>query len=453
MKKRSSFAFGFLALIFLGALLLSAPWSRNAGVWGDYSAALFTATSAVCVTGLTVVDIAREYTLAGQITLIVLVEVGCLGLIAFGTFLMIAIGRRLSLSSEFTLMNAYGIEQVQGLKGLICWVVGSMVVIEGIGACALYHRFQDWYLSVFYSVMGFCNAGFGVLPGSLASFANDPYVLLVEAALTILGGIGFLVIFNLCTFWFLRRRSGGKGRLSLHSRVVLRFTCYLLVIAFGMFLALEWNGVLKEYPFWQKLYVGFYQSVTPRTCGYCVTPTEALQPLTRLCYEVLMFIGGAPGSAAAGIKVTTLAVLIYTLRAMCRGEHETIISKRVISFDTMRESIIIFVALITLVVVTMGMLLLTESGNPVFFPTGGSATAAGRLVSGPGALFFEAVSAITTTGLSCGDTTASLSANGRLVIMAAMFLGRLGALSVVMMIGDRETVNHIRYPNEELVVG
>lgn len=446
MKKRSTFAFGFIALILVGAVLLSAPWSRTAGNWGDYSSALFTATSAVCVTGLTVVDIAKEYTLAGQITLICLVELGCLGLIAFGTFLMIAIGRRLSLSREFSLMNAYGVEQVHGLTGLVSWVIGSMLFIEGLGTVALYHRFQDWYLSFFYSVMGFCNAGFGILPGSLASFASDPYVLFVEATLTILGGIGFLVIYNLCTFWFLRRRSGGKGRLSLHSRVVLRFSLYLLVIAFAAFLFLEWNGTLRDYPLWQKLYVGFYQSVTPRTCGYCVIPTESLNPVTRLVYEALMFIGGAPGSAAAGIKVTTLAVLLYTIRAMCRGENETVISRRVISNDTVRESLVIFMAVVALIAVTTGLLFYTESGNPAFFPGDAGAT-------GANSLFFEAVSAITTTGLSCGDTTKLLSSHGRIVIMVAMFLGRLGALSVVMLIGDRETVHHIRYPNEELVVG
>ena len=450
MKKRSTFAFGFLALIFLGAVLLSAPWSRTAGVWGDCSSALFTATSAVCVTGLTVVDIAREYTLAGQITLICLVEVGCLGLIAFGTFLMIAIGRRLSLSREFSLLNAYGVEQVHGLKGLIAWVIGSMLVIEGFGTVALYYRFHDWYVSFFYSVMGFCNAGFGLYDGSLASFASDPYVLFVEATLTILGGIGFLVIYNLCTFWFLRRRSGGKGRLSLHSRVVLRVSLYLLLIAFGAFLFLEWNGTLRGFTFWQKLYVGFYQSVTPRTCGFCVIPTESLGSLTRLVYEVLMFIGGGPGSAAAGIKVTTLAVLLYTLRAMCRGDSETVISKRVISNDTVRESIVIFMAVVALIVTVLGFLLYTESGNPAFFP---SAANGGRPALGSSALFFEAVSAITTTGLSCGDTTRLLTPHGRFVIMVAMFMGRLGALSVVMLIGDRESVRHLRYPNEELVVG
>ena len=437
MRNRSSVALGFIALILIGAVMLSAPWSRAAGVWGDFPAALFTACSAVCVTGLTVVDIAREYTTVGQVTLLVLVEVGCLGLMTCGTFLLIAVGRRLSLSREFTLMNAYGVAKVQGLKDLICWVIGSMLVIELIGAAALYCRFHDAYRSVFYSVMGFCNAGFSLRADSLAQFAHDPVTLLVMAFETILGGIGFLVIYNLCTFKFRRRSSGGKGRLSLHSRVVLRYTLWLLAITFVLVLFLEWNGALKGMSFWDRMAVGFYQSVTPRTCGFCVVPTESLRPMTRLVYETLMFIGGAPGSAAAGIKVTTLAVLICTLTAMCRGEEETIVSRRVVPLEIVRESIVIVTALLALILLVAGALFLTEEGGGIPHE----------------ALVFEAVSAITTTGLSVGDTTASLSPAGRAVIMVAMFFGRLGALTVVMMIGDRESTRHVRYPTEELVVG
>ena len=333
MKRRSTIALSFLALIAVGAFALASPWARAEGVWGDFGTALFTACSAVCVTGLTVVDIGQEFSRSGQVALLTLVELGCLGLMTCSTFLLIAIGRRLSLSREFSLMNAYGVAEVQGLRGLILWVVGSMVIVEGIGAALFYLRLHDWYLAVFYSVMSFCNAGFGVLPGSLAGFIDDPYVILVAAAETIVGGIGFLVIYNLCTFKFLRRKTGGKGRLSLHAAVVIRFTCYLLALTFLTFLVIEWNESLAGFGFLKKMWVAFYQAVTPRTCGFTVIPTENLQPLTRHIYEALMFIGGAPGSAAVGIKVTTFAVLIATLRAMCRGEQETVISSRSIPYD------------------------------------------------------------------------------------------------------------------------
>ena len=437
MKSRFSLAFGFLALIALGAIALSSPFARAAGTWGSFSDASFTACSAVCVTGLSVVDIASEYSRAGQVVLIVLVELGALGLMALGTFLLVAIGRRLSYAREFSLMNAYGVAGIRGVKGLVVWIVGSMVVVESVGAALLYVRFRDVYRSVFYSVMSFCNAGFSLDPGSLAVFADDPFVLFVLALETILGGIGFLVIYNLCTFRFLRRSSGGKGRLSLHTRVVLRFTFWLLLFAFAAFLLVEWKGTLAGMPLVKKLYVAFYQAVTPRTCGFCVIPTESLHPLTRLVDEFLMFIGGAPGSAAAGIKVTTLAVLVYTLTAMWRGEQETVISQRVIPYDIVRESIVIMMATVLFIALVVAALFVTERGG----------------VISTDALFFEAVSAITTTGLSVGDTTRSLTTEGRFVIMVAMFIGRLGALSVVMMIGDRESKSHVRYPSEELVVG
>jgi len=326
---------------------------------------------------------------------------------------------------------------VQGLKGLICWVVGSMLFIEGLGAVLLYLYFHDMWLSVFYSAMSFCNAGFGLMPGSLAFCGQDAFPLLTMGALTIFGGIGFLVIYNLCTFKFLRRTSGARGRISLHTKVVLRMTLWLLTGTFVLFMLLEWNGVLKDFDLTHKFVVGLYQSITPRTCGFCLTPTEALRPVTRLVYEILMFIGGAPGSAAAGMKVTTLAVLVYTMIAMCRGETETVIYKRTVPLEIVRESLVIFMALVAFVALVTGLLFFTEQDNAL----------------SSDALFFEAVSAITTTGLSMADTTARLTPWGKSVIMLAMFMGRLGALTVVMMIGDRESVRHIRYPNEELVVG
>ena len=444
MKSHASVALGFLGLIFIGAILLASPLARAAGTWGNVGGAIFTSFSAVCVTGLSILDIAAEYSRAGQIILLTLVEIGCLGLMTCGTFLLVAIGRRLSLSREFSLMNTYGVVQIQGLRGLICWTVCSMFAIEAIGACALYWRFAELfpdnalYYSCFYSIMSFCNAGFSILPSSIAQFAGESAVLGIMGVETILGGMGFLVLYNLCTFKFKRKKTGAIGRLSLHTKVVLRLTVYLLLAAFVFFLVLEWNGVLSGMPFGEKLSVSFYQAITPRTCGFCVMPTENLKPLTRLVYEVLMVIGGAPGSAAAGIKVTTLAVLFYTIKAMCYGENDIIINRKVVPLDIVRESLVIFVALVALLVIVTALLFATEAD--------------GHAVSLE-ALQFEAVSAITTTGLSMGSTTADLSFLGKCVILAAMFIGRLGALSVVLLIGDREVISHIRYPSEELIVG
>jgi trk system potassium uptake protein TrkH len=281
-----AFALGFVVLIVIGAILLSSPIARVQGHWGGFSNAAFTATSAVCVTGLSVVDIAKEYTFVGQIVLLVLVELGCLGLMTCGTFLLVAIGRRLSLSREFSLMNAYGVAEVQGLKGLVVWTICSTLIIEGISAALLYLRFGNVYESIFYSVMSFCNAGFSLYPDSISRFASDYKVILIMGVETILGGIGFLVIYNICTFRFLRKKTTNvKGRLSLHTKIVLRFTLYLLAFMMAVFLLLQWSNSLSVYTTsLQKAVVAFYHAVTPRTCGFSIVSTEDLQPLTRLVY-------------------------------------------------------------------------------------------------------------------------------------------------------------------------
>lgn len=437
MKNRASVALGFIALIIVGAILLSSPWARAAGVWGDWRDSLFTACSAVCVTGLTVVDVSREFTRAGLVTLLILVEIGCVGLMTCGTFLMIAIGRRLSLHSEFSLMNAYGVPAVKGLKGLICWVVGSMLAFQLVGAIVFYCCGNGIFYSVFYSIMNFCNAGFSIYDNSIAHVADRPCEIVTMGVLTILGGIGFLVLFNLFTFRFMSLGASTRGRLSLHTRTVISMSACLLVITYLLFMLVEWDRTLVDMPLSKKLLVGFFQAITPRTCGFCIVPTEDLHPFTRLLYEVMMFFGGAPGSAAGGLKVTTLAVLIYTLVAMCRSETETVIGRKSVPLDIVRESLVIMMVIMALLTLVMAALLLTEHGNGI----------------SQEALLFEAVSAVTTTGLSVGDTTVSLTQAGRVVIMVAMFCGRLGALTVVMMIGDRESKRHVRYPVEELVVG
>ena len=202
-KPRVVIPLSFLAAIAAGTLLLLLPASTAEGAHTDFVTALFTATTSVCVTGLTVVDVGTEFSRTGLVVLTTLVEIGCLGLMTCGTFLMIAIGRRLSLHREFTLKTAYGVPAVKGLRGLIVWVVGSMLAIQVAGTLALYPQCGDWFQASFYSMMNFCNAGFSYLPGSLAAWEGKPVAVMIMAALTVVGGIGFLVHFNLCTFKFM----------------------------------------------------------------------------------------------------------------------------------------------------------------------------------------------------------------------------------------------------------
>ena len=453
MKPRSLIVLGFLGTILAGAFLLMLSVSSPAHTWMKPFDALFTACSAVCITGLSVIDVGRDLSFFGQCVLLTLVQLGCVGIMTIGTFFLLVVGRRISLASEFSLMNAYGASGVKGFRSLVLWVVGSMLVFESLGAIVLHECFvsmaeanpsmspdsTSWFRAFFYSAMAFCNAGFSRDPNSLAVFQSQPFVLLTMGCLIILGGVGFIVLYNLFTIQFWRRNLLKRGRLSLHTRVVLLCTAVLTLLSFIFVLAVEWNGSLDAYPLKEKLAIGFFQAVTPRTSGFTVVPLHESHAATRFFSEVMMFVGAAPGGAGGGIKVTTVAVFATTLWAICRGRRDAVLFRRTIPEVVVREAIVIVVVFGAMVALGMTTLLLTESGNEALTFEN---------------LLFETVSAVSTTGLSCGSTTSELSAAGRVVIMLCMFGGRLGALAIVMLIGGTsEEGIFIRYPREELVVG
>lgn len=439
-KSRYMIVLGFLGAILVGAVLLMLPVSSPSRTWMRPMDALFSACSAVCITGLSVIEVGTQLSHFGQCVMVVLVQLGCVGIMTLGTFFLVIMGRRLSLTGEFSLMNAYGVSGVRGWRGLVLWVVLSMTVIELAGMWALHSALPSlsWFRAYFYAVMAFCNAGFSLDPGSLAVFQGEPLVLLIMTSLVALGGLGFLVIYNLCTVQFWRRNLVKRGRLSLHSRVVLWCTVFFIVGMTVFVLVMEWKGTLDPFTLLEKVSISLFQSVAPRSCGFTVVPVHELHPATRFVSEVLMFIGAAPGGAGGGIKVTTLAVFMVTIWAICRGRRETTMFKRTVSESIVRESIVIVMVFTALIAVGMTVLLISEGGNDkLTFEN----------------LLFEVVSAVSTTGLSCGTTTASLSTIGRVVIMVSMFCGRLGALAVVLLIAGQEERLSIRYPHEELVVG
>ena len=453
MKTRWLIVLGFLGAILVGAFLLSLPISSPMHAWRPFGDALFTACSTVCITGLTVVDPGTELSLFGQCVMLALVELGCVGIMTLGTFFLVVIGRRLSLASEFSLMNAYGTNGVKGLRGLIVWVVSSMLAIESLGTVILWWAFTRdapsleiaardgvaWYRAFFYSVMAFANAGFSLDPGSLAVFRSEPIVLVTMGVEVILGGIGFFVIYNICTIRFWTRNLVRRGRLSLHSRIVLVSTLAFLAGTFVLFFLVERNHTLAGIPLPEKLAVTFFQAVTPRTCGFTVIPVEDTYDVTRFISEILMFIGAAPGGAGGGIKITTFIVFLCTISTIYKGRHETVLCKRTVPQEIVRESFVIFFFAVALIAVAMSILLVSESGTPGL---------------GFERLLFETISAVTTTGLSCGDTTSLLSTTGRIVLMLCMFCGRLGAITVVLLVGGRdEPVSAVKYPKEEIVVG
>lgn len=448
MKCKWLIVFGFLGAILLGAVLFMLPISSPTHTWMRPGDALFTACSAVCITGLTVVDVGRDLSCFGQAVLLCLVQLGCAGIMTCATFFLVVVGRRISLASEFTLMNAYGVSGVRGFRSLVVWVVAAMFVIEVLGTLLLWFQFtldqpiqaallngRAWYRAYFFAVMAFCNAGFSLDPGSIAGFQNQPFVIVTMGVLVILGGVGFLVIYNLCTVKFWRRNLMKRGRLTLHARVVLQWTFLFSLLMFALFYLLEWKGALTDYAPSSRPAIAFFQALTPRTCGFTVVPVEDLHPAMRFLSEVMMFIGAAPGGAGGGIKITTFAVFLTTLLAICRGNRDTVMFRRAVPEAVVREAIVIVIVFGALVTCAMTVLLVSEEGLSFEY------------------LLFETVSAVSTTGLSCADTTVSLSAVGRAVIMVCMFCGRLGAIAIVMLIGGQDERITIRYAKEELVVG
>ena len=448
MKDRWLIVFGFLGAILLGTVLFMLPVSSPSHTWMHPMDALFTACSAVCITGLTVIDVGRELSLFGQSVLLCLVQLGCAGIMTCATFFLVVVGRRISLASEFSLMNAYGVSGVRGFRSLVVWVVAAMLVIELAGTVLLWLQFtlgqpfvealvngHEWYRAFFFAVMSFCNAGFSIEPGSISVFQDQPLVLVTMGVLVILGGIGFLVVYNVCTIKFWRRNLMKRGRLTLHARVVLQWTFLFSLLMFLLFYLLEWNRSLSDYDAASRPAIAFFQALTPRTCGFTVVPVEELHPATRFLSGVMMFIGAAPGGAGGGIKITTFAVFLTTLLAICRGHRDTVMFRRAVPEAVVREATVIVIVFAALVTCAMTILLVSEEGRPFEY------------------LLFETVSAVSTTGLSCADTTVSLSTVGRIVVMVCMFCGRLGAIAIVMLIGGQEERVTIRYAKEELVVG
>lgn len=440
----------FSLAILAGTILLILPFSSHDGNWTDPLTALFTATSATCVTGLIVVDTGSYFSFFGQLVILCLIQLGGIGIMTLGTFLLVLVGRRLSMRNDFVLTDALGREHVRGVKSFIVRACLFALLIESAGVAVLAHRLvsrhgysytEGAYYGVFHAISAFCNAGFSLYQNSLVDLRSDKVIILSVAALIILGGLGFLVLYNLSSIKFWRRNPLLRGNVTLHSKIVLTGTLFLVIVGWVIFTLVEWNQTLAPLDWSTKLSCAFFQSVTPRTAGFNVIDMSQTRPATLFSTIILMFIGGSPGSAAGGIKTTTLIVLILTVCAMIRGRDETELYHKSVPVKVVREAISIFVLSLLCVGLCFAALLLTQHLPSL------SAD-----ISASDALMFETVSAFATVGLSTGISP-QLSIVGKLCIVACMFIGRLGSLTIALVVGRRELGQAVRYPDEEVVVG
>jgi trk system potassium uptake protein TrkH len=433
-------SFAFVILIGTGLLLLpEATNSRSINVVD----ALFTATSATCVTGLVAVDTGSYFTFFGQLVTIILIQVGGLGLMTVTTFFSLLARKDMSVRESVFMSSAMNIKSLSKVSNLIISTLVLTFAFEAIGALFLYidwagfGRFE-WgsvaYYSMYHSISAFCNAGFSLFANNLEDFKGDITVNMTITLLIIFGGLGFIVIMNLLHYF--RFGIFKKERLTLHTKLILVVTGVLILVGTLLILATEWNNGLANLPLSTKLQGAYFQSVTPRTAGF---NTINMTHLTNACYFmtiILMFIGASPGGTGGGIKTSTFGIFIGSILSMLKGRTNVEMFKRSIPKETVTNALLLTTLTLMLLALFGFILLVTENAAPIH-------------------VFFELVSAFGTVGLSAGITS-NLTTIGKLIIIATMFIGRVGPMTLILAISQlrqqRRSVGY-EYPEENVMVG
>ncbi|MEO1402188.1 MAG: TrkH family potassium uptake protein [Cyanobacteria bacterium J06635_1] len=435
---------GFLTVITIGTLLLMLPIATASGEWNNPIVALFTATSAVCVTGLIVVDTGSYFSPLGQGLILLLIQLGGLGYMTATTFLLLLLGRRLGLKDRLAIQQSLDTAELSGVRGLIISIISMTLIFELSGAFLLmpqlsedYGTGQGLWLALFHSISAFNNAGFSLFPDSLVRYGASVWVSFVIAALVVIGGIGYQVIMELF-IWARNLIRGRRGRqvFSLHFKVVTSTSLVLLALGTVAFFFTEFANAatLRGNPIPTKLLMATFQSVITRTAGFNSIDIGGMEKSSLFIAIALMFIGASPGSTGGGIKTTTVRILINCTRAVLRGKDEVLCYQRQIPDTRIFKAVGVVVASgLTVVVVTI-LLSMTDPGIEFID------------------LLFEAVSAFATVGLSTG-ITADLSVLGQMVLIATMFIGRVGILLLMAALLGDPSPSVIRYPEEDLLVG
>jgi trk/ktr system potassium uptake protein len=436
------FISSFAAVIFIGAV----------GLWLPYSAAvdhisfidaLFTSASAVCVTGLTVLDIGRDLSLTGQIITMCLFQIGGLGIITFSVVLFGLMGKGISFKGREIVQSTFLHTPRRDLIVIMKWVLGLTFIIEAMGSLFLFIRFyedfslgQALYYAVYHAVSAFNNCGYSLFSSSLMRYQGDIIVNLTMMGLIILGGIGFVVQYEVISLW-----RGFQKKLSVHANIVLITTASLLLGGAAFFYLFEMNHILKDAPVKTQILTSFFQSVTPRTAGFHTIDIGQLRNPTILVVIMLMFIGASPGSTGGGIKTTSFALLLLMIWNRLKGQEQVNVYNRTIPGEILTRTIaIIFASAFAVTLITSILLLLGGVGNlsPLesrhFFVE----------------YLFETVSAFGTVGLSMGITP-NLSIGQKLAIIFMMFAGRVGPLTLAF--SWYSTKRGLTYAEESVMVG
>ncbi len=435
----------FLIVILIGALLLSLPISSADGKAKPFLDALFTATTSTCVTGLVVTPTVSSWSIFGQAVILILIQIGGLGVITIMSGLMILLHKKIGIGDRLLLQDAFNLNSLSGLVRFVKKVVGGTFIIEGIGALLYMMVFvprfgaKGVWISVFTSISAFCNAGIDIIAeNSLCDYALNPIINIVTSSLIILGGIGYIVWWDVLRVLRLRRTKKVRffRDLTLHSKIAITATLILILAGAVLIFAFEYNNpqTIKDYTLLQKIEVSLFQSVTTRTAGFATVPQENLTNASAFVCLLLMFIGGSPVGTAGGIKTVTFAVLVASAFASVRNKENTEVFGRQLT----KQAVIKAVAVTCISFIIMFT-------STVFLS---AVTEANALD-----LIYETVSATATVGLT-RNFTASLSSIGKIIIIVTMYLGRVGPISLAVAFKrGKDNQNIIRNPIEEISVG
>ena len=434
-------ALTFALIILIGTLLLMLPAASRSGVSCGFHPALFTATSATCVTGLVLYDTWSQWSGFGQTVIICLIQIGGLGFMSIATMVVFLLRRKVGLKQRLVMAQALSLNDMNGVVRLQRWVIAGSLSIEAIGALILTLRFLPEYgfttalkWGVFHSISAFCNAGFDIFgsinPGmSLVEFNSDPVVLLTIGAMIVIGGLGFLVWEEVAT---VRRFK----KMSVYTRLVLVTTLVLLVLGTVCFAVLEWNNpaTIGNMPWWDKLLNSFFQSVTTRTAGFAAVDQAALSEAGKGATIALMLVGGSSGSTAGGVKTVTMMVLLLFIWARARGKSSVCVYRRTIPSNQVMNAMTIVAILVGLSV--FGGVFISAT-SPVSFTDG----------------LYESVSALATVGLTAGVTT-KLSVAAQILMIIYMYFGRVGVLTISLgFLMGSEAEERFRYAQTDLLIG
>lgn len=438
---------GFLAAVLVGSVLLTLPIASASGQMTPYLDALFTSATSVCVTGLTVVDTFSHWSLFGKIVILLLIQLGGLGVISFTTGIMVLIGRKITLKDRLLLESAFNLDNLSGLLRFLGKVFAGTMVVEGVGAllsmlvfCPEYGLRGIW-ISVFHSISAFCNAGIDIIgPNSLVPYVSNVGLNLVTMALIILGGIGFIVWWDVLRVAGLVRQGEIRRRLfwqrlTLHTKITLTTTAILIVGGALVIALLEWNNpeTLGALDPGTRVLAAFFQSVTTRTAGYATVTQSGLRAGTVLVSVILMFIGGSSVGTAGGVKTSTIAVIFLSAASVVRGRESVTAFRRTLPEKLVRRaSAIVAISLATLLGGTM--LLSAFEGCSL------------------SDALFEMASALGTVGLTSG-LSADLTDPGKLLLTCGMYFGRVGPMSLAIAFAYRKGDRATAYPEQNITLG